>query len=127
MDTTINDVLAAHNIEGYLVAVSDGSVQYMHQIRFGWVLVSAKGQHLAKSFGVCDGRGNPLRAGAVEMLSISIFIALMAEHRNCTDLKIKYVTNNLELVNKSNKHLKYKNLYPNNTLSFEYEIIEKST
>ena len=58
------------------------------------------------------------------MLSISIFVALMAKHRNRTDLKIKYVTDNLELVNKNNKHLKYEHLYPNNTLSSEYDITE---
>ena len=77
MDTMINDVLAAHNKEGYLVAISDGSVKNLYQIRFGWVFVSAKGQYSAKSFGECDGRGNSLRLIAVGMLSISIFVALI--------------------------------------------------
>ena len=59
------------------------------------------------------------------MLSISIFVALMAKHRNCTDIKIKFMTNNLELVNRSNEHLTYKYLYPNNTLKSEYNTTEQ--
>ena len=35
MDTTIDDVLAAHNKEGYLVAVSDGLAKNMHHMSFG--------------------------------------------------------------------------------------------
>lgn len=32
------------------------------------------------------------------------------------------MTNNLEIVNRSNKYLKYKHLYPNNTLKSGYNI-----
>ena len=35
------------------------------------------------------------------------------------------MTENLKPVNRSNKHLKYKHLYPNNTLSSEYNITEQ--
>ena len=35
MDTTINNLLAVYNKEGYILAVSDGSVKYMHQVSFG--------------------------------------------------------------------------------------------
>ena len=49
----------------------------------------------------------------------------MAKHSNHNDLKIKYVTDNLELVNRSNKNLKYKHPYPNNTLLSEYDITEQ--
>ena len=86
IDTTINDVLTARNKEGYLVAVSDGSIKQIHQMIFDWVLESAEGQHLAKSCSGCDGRGNSLCAEAVGMLSISIFVVLMAKHRNHTDI-----------------------------------------
>ena len=119
MDTIFDDILAAHNREGYLVAVSDGSVKNMHQMSFGWVLALAKGQYLAKSFCGCDGRGNSLRAESVGMLPISIFVALMAKHRNRTDIKITFVTDNLELVNRSKEHLKYKHSYPNDILKSE--------
>ena len=60
MDITIKEV--------YLVAVLDGLVKHMYQLRFGWVLVSAKGQHLAKSFGEYNGKESSLRAEVVEIL-----------------------------------------------------------
>ena len=122
MDTTIDDVLAVHDKKGYLVVVSDGSVINMHQMSFGWVLASAKGQHLVKLFGGCDGKENSLQAEAVGILSIAIFVGLMAKHRNYTDIKVKFVTDNLQL---SKEHLKYKHLYPNNTLKSEDDITEQ--
>ena len=84
-----------------------------------------KGGQLAKSFGSCDGRGNSLRAEAVGMLGISPFVALMAKHRNRINIKIKFVTDNLDLVNRSKEHLNYKHPYPNNTLESEYEITKQ--
>ena len=51
MDTTIDDVLTAHDKDRYLVAVLDGSVKHLHQMSFGWILATAKGLHLVKSFG----------------------------------------------------------------------------
>ena len=80
---------------------------------------------MAKSFGGCNGRGNSLRAEAVGMLLISIFVVLMAKHRNRIDIKIKFVTDNLELVNRSKEHLNYKHPYPNNTVQSEYNITEQ--
>ena len=56
MDTTIHDVLKAHDKDGHLVAVLDGSVKHMHQMSFGLVLATAGGSHLATSFGECNGR-----------------------------------------------------------------------
>ena len=60
MATTIEDVLKAHNADGYLIAVSDGSVKHMHRMSFGWVLSTAGGVHLATSYGGYDGRGSSL-------------------------------------------------------------------
>ena len=51
MDTTIDDVLAEHEKERYLVAVLDESVEQIHQMCFGWVLLIAKGLHLLILFG----------------------------------------------------------------------------
>ena len=42
-----------------------------------------------------------------------------------TDIKIKYVSDNLELINRSKEHLNYINPYPNNTLSAEFDITEQ--
>ena len=59
------------------------------------------------------------------MLSISIFIVLMTKHSKGTDIKIIYVSDNLQLINKSREHLNYTNPYPNNTLSAGFDITEK--
>ena len=94
MEKTIEDVLRAHDEDGYLIAVSDGLVKHMHQMSFGWVLSTADGVHLVTSSGGCDGRGSSLRAEAVGMLSISLVIVLMAKYSNCTNIKIVYVSDN---------------------------------
>ena len=107
MATTINGVLKAHNEDRYLIAVSDRSVKYTEQMSCGWVLSTAGGLCLAKSYGRCNGRDNSLQVEAVGMLSILIFIALMAKNRKRTDIKIIYVSNNLELINRSKEHLNY--------------------
>ena len=60
MATTIDDVLKAHNENGYLIVISNGSVKHMHQMIFGWVLSTAGGVHLTTSYDGCDGRGSSL-------------------------------------------------------------------
>ena len=72
MEATIEDVFKGRNEDRQLIAVSDGSVKYIHQMSFGWVLSKADGVHLAISYGGCDGKGSSLRAEAVGMLSISL-------------------------------------------------------
>ena len=59
------------------------------------------------------------------MLSISIFITLLAKYSKRTDIKIVYVSDNLELINKNKEHLNYTGLYPNNTLAAEFDITEQ--
>ena len=81
------------------------------------VVITAGGLHLAKSCGGCDGRGSSLRAEAVGMLSVSIFIVVMANHRKRIDIKIVYVSDNLQLINTSKEHVNYTDPYPNKTLS----------
>ena len=115
MATAIDDMLKAHNEDGYLIVVSDGSVKHMHQMIFGWVLSTAGGVNLATSCGGCDGTGSSLQAEAVGMLSISLFIALLAKYSICTNIKIIYVSDNLELINRNKEHLNYTDPYPNNT------------
>lgn len=70
-------------------------------------------------------RGSSLRAEAVGMLSISLVIALMAKYSNRTNIKIVYVSDNLELIKRNKEHLNYKNPYPNDTLSLEFDITEQ--
>ena len=59
------------------------------------------------------------------MLSISLFIALLAKYSKRTNIKIIYVSNNLELINRNKGHLNYTNSYPNNTLAAEFNITEQ--
>ena len=97
----------------------------MHQMSFGWVLSTVGWVYLATSYGECDGRGSSLQAEAVEILSISLFIALMAKHRKRINIKIIYVSDNLELINRNKEYLNYTDLYPNNTLSAKFDITEQ--
>ena len=125
MDITIEGVFKANNKDEYLIAISDGSVKHMHQMSFGWVLSTAVGVHLATSYGGCDGRGSSLRAEAVGLLSISLFIALMKKYSKRTNIKIVYVSDNLELINRNKEHLNYTDPYPNDTLVAEFDITEQ--
>ena len=59
------------------------------------------------------------------MLSISLFIALMAKYSKQTNIKIVYVSDNLELINRNKEHLNYNYPYPNDTLSAEFYITEQ--
>ena len=79
-EATIEGVLKVQDEDGYSISVSDGSVKHMHQMSFGWVLSTADSVHLATSYGGCNGRGSLLWAEVVGMLSISLFIALMAKY-----------------------------------------------
>ena len=118
-------MLKEHNKDEYLVAALDRSVKHMHQMSFGWGLSTVGRLHFVKLFDGCDDRGSSLRVEAVGMLFISIFIPQMAKHRNRTNIRIKYVFDNLELVNRSKQHLNYINPYSNTTLSAEYDITKK--
>ena len=62
MKATIEDVLKAHDEDGCLITVPNGSVKHMHQMSFWSVLSTADGVHLAISYGSCDGRNSLLRA-----------------------------------------------------------------
>ena len=125
MDTNIEDVLKANNEDEYLIAVSDGPVKHMHQMSFGWVLSIVDGVDLATSYGGCDGRGSLLRAEVVGMLSISLFVALMAKYSKRTNIKIVYVSDNLELINRNKEYLNYTDPYLNDTLASEFNITEQ--
>ena len=59
------------------------------------------------------------------MLSISLVIALMAKYSKRTNIKIVYVSDNLELIKRNKEHLNYKNPYPNDTFSAEFDITEQ--
>ena len=89
------------------------------------VLFLNDGVHWKTSYGGCDGRGSLLRAEAIGMLLISLFIALMAKYSKRTNIKIVYVSDNLELIIRNKEHLDYKYPYPTDTLSAEFDITEQ--
>ena len=49
----------------------------------------------------------------------------MAKYSNRTNIKIVYVSDNLELIKRSKEHMNYKKTYPNDTLSSEFDITEQ--
>ena len=53
---TINKILKTNDKDGYLIAVSDGSVKHIHQISFEWILSTVVGVNFPTSYGGCDGR-----------------------------------------------------------------------
>ena len=58
------------------------------------------------------------------MLSISIFIALLEKYSKRNNIKIIYIYDKLELINRNREHLNYTDPYPNNTLAAEFDITE---
>ena len=50
---------------------------------------------------------------------------MMAKYSKQTNIKIIYVSNNLELINSNKEHLNYKDPYPNDTLAAEFDITEQ--
>ena len=42
-----------------------------------------------------------------------------------TNIKIVYISDNLELINRNKEHLNYTDPYPNNTLAAEFDITEQ--
>ena len=124
MATTIKDVLKAHDKDGYLIVVSDGSVKHMPGMSIKLVLSTAGGVHLISSYDGCDGKGSLLQAEIVGILSISLFTALLAKYSKQANIKIIYVSDNLELINRNKEHLSYTDPYPNNTLAAEFDITE---
>ena len=59
------------------------------------------------------------------MLSISMFITLLAKYSKLTNIKIVHVSDNIELINRNKEHLNYTDSYPNNTLAAEFDITEQ--
>jgi hypothetical protein len=70
--------VAAIEEHGHILAVSDGSVK-THDMSFRWILATPSGDRLAAAAGPCNGRGNLLRAEGAEMMSVTMFIALITK------------------------------------------------
>ena len=58
------------------------------------------------------------------MLSASVFIAMVKQYKSNQEkvLKVKYVSDNLELVKRGQEHKTYEESYANTTLRAEYDL-----
>jgi len=68
-----------HDLYGYLISVSDGSVIF-HHMSSGWVIATPDGKRLVGSKGQCDGRSNSLRTEGAGMLSATMFLSIMVQY-----------------------------------------------
>ena len=59
------------------------------------------------------------------MLSVIVFFALIMEYTQNGPLTVMFVSNNQELINRCDSHLKYIITYPNETIKFEYDVMEQ--
>ena len=117
----IRDMLKSH---GFLIAVSDGSGKDF-AMTFGWVICTPNKWRLATAAGPCSGRVNSLRHEAAVMLSVSLFFALVKTYFELESVTVKFVSDNLELINRGNAHLSYDYPYPNTTLKSEFDLTKQ--
>jgi hypothetical protein len=87
---------------------------------FGLILSTLDGVRLVGAAGPCNGRGNSLQAEAAGMLSVTLFIAILAKY-----LKMKSFNVNAELICRCNVHKQYKEPYLNETLRSEFDVTEQ--
>ena len=73
----------------------------------------------------CSGRQNLLPSEAAGMLSVSLFVALLTTHYEIESVDITFVSDSIELIQRSTSHLDYTNPYPNTTLTSEYDLTEQ--
>ena len=122
----INAVIEELASNPYLLMISDGSGK-AKAMTFEWVMCTPGGNRLAQAAGHCQGRKSSLRAEATGMLSATIFIALLQQYRGetITPVKVQYTSDNLELIQRDLKHTRYRDSYPNVTLTAEYDVTEQ--
>jgi hypothetical protein len=100
-----------HDIHGYLISVSDGSVIF-HNMSFGWVLATPEGKRLVGSKGPCNGRGNLLRAEGAGMLSVTMFLSVMIQYLEIQQINMVCISDNAELIRRCNCHKRIRRPIP---------------
>ena len=110
--------------EENLITVSDGSIIF-HDMSFGWVLASPNGIVLAQGAVPGNGRGNSLQSKGADMLVFTVFIPLVLAYTNRTNLSLKYISDNQELINVMKDDRDYDFLFPNETTKFEFDITKQ--
>ena len=109
--------------EGLLV-VSDGSVK-VNNMAHGWVIADHNGKQIVCGAGAAQGKGSSLRAEGYGMLAATVFMTLVGEYTHRKDICIHRISDNEELINRCKAHQKYKDAYPNATITGEYDITEQ--
>ena len=94
-----------HDQYKLLLTVSDGSVIF-HNMSFGWVLATPKGDVIIEGAGPCRGRGNSLRSEGAGMLTVTVFISLVLEFTRKDNATLRCISDNQELINRMTKHEK---------------------
>jgi len=59
------------------------------------------------------------------MLSVLLFFMLLKTYFQLESVTVKFVSDNLELINRGNAHLVYGYPYPNTTLKSEFHLTEQ--
>jgi hypothetical protein len=78
-----------------LCAVSDGSVRYISQGSFGWVLSASDGERLATGMGPARGpRPTSFRAKGYALLSLILYLRCVAEFTSMNDPLIGTIATN---------------------------------
>jgi hypothetical protein len=99
-DANLFENMMHHNIHGYLIAVSDGSVLF-HNMSFGWILVAPSELHLVGAAGPCNGRGIHYEQSA-GMLSVTMSIAIPKKYLKMESFNVVCIADNAELVRRCN-------------------------
>ena len=95
-----------HDEYKLLLTVSDGSVIF-HNMSFGWVLATPKGDVIIEGAGPCRGHSNSLRSEGAGMLIVTVFILLILEFTGRDNATLRCISDNQELINKITEHKKY--------------------
>ena len=84
-------------------------------------------KRIARCAGHSYGRESSLRAEVTGMLPASVFVAMVKQYKSNQEkvMKVKYVSDNMELVKRGREHKTYKEYYANTILRVEYDLIEQ--
>ena len=122
----MEEILNSVSTCDHLIMVSDDSGKDYYTT-FAWVLSTPDDKRLATAAGNCQGRESSLRAESTGMLSASVFMVMIQLYRDEATIMIKmrYISDNLELINRGIEHGGYEESYPNTTLRAEYHVAEQ--
>ena len=116
------DVWEAMEAE-HCIFVSDGSAP-APKGSFGWVLSTPNGRRLARCSGPAYGlKPNSYRAEGYGMLSVHRFEYRMNEVHDGTIKRPELDCDSESMINTCKKYRGYKTIFPNNTLSAEWDIV----